>query len=465
MEIKISNIIKEIKEEPHHIMTYRYDFDKFRSENKNVKVPTEDSLFFKGELKMRQLLGKTWRDEISRLYGKETPHLILKNLDLMFKKACEHDIYSFKEAERLWSMHNKKGAKIDNIVGFLSCESEKERARYVKSHGLSSNFKIFGKLFGKNVASKAIQTYLAHGAVWGIGVLGVTSPILFPVSMLAIGLSFIVFKTALTLPKELERLETYGEQNQMVLSKTHHGLHTDSLARNADFRKASFEEVSELVKSMDIKTKFALRNMSLEKLRNFADDVFDKKNSYMHKGIRKSEKEIAHEVYMDYQKNPENNKILKSGHIDTLKDFAVDVLFLSIPVLIEPFGIFEKIQDLIPKQPNKSSIDFVFRMLSKLPEFVSLYKETAKEHRIENSDLTKVSEKNRIFNQIKEFIKSPSSFMSNRKRHTESCDDFDIESAGTVFQMKSKEDIISKLKQTNKTPLAEAIENISRKKM
>lgn len=461
MKIKISKILNKITNEPNACSAV-YNFEDFKTENNKLNLPTEDSLYFKEEMYMRVLVGKEWRKDVSKLYGKDTPHLILENLDKIFKDSCVHDIHNLKEAERLWSKNNKKEAKIDNIVGFLSCETEKERHKYIRSHGWSSNFKIFGKLFVKNVLSKGSQILFAHGAVWGLGALGIaTSHLMFPVTLLVVGLGVIGVKTALTLPKEMERLERYEEEDQMVLSRSHHLIKTNSLSESLALRKASFEEVAELIKRMDLRTKFALRNMSLEKLRTFADDVFEKQMKYIQAGVKKSEKEISKEVYQDYKKDIENSKILKSGHKDTLKGFGADFLFLAIPVGFEAFEVFEKAHHLIPETTKKEFIDFSFRLLAKVPEFIALYKETSQEHKIKHEDLTHAKSSNDIRVKLKNLISNPSLF------RFKDVDCVHVESGAMVFQMKTREELMSKVNSSknHKKPLVEALESINKKKM
>lgn len=461
MKIKISKILKEISEES-KVSPVAYNFDEFTKENKKINLPSEDSLYFKEEMYMRVLIGKDWRQQVSKLYGSDTPHMILQNLDKLFKESCVHDIHNLKEAERLWAKTNGREPKIDNIVGFLSCEGEKQRHRYIRSHGWSSNFKIFGKLFAKNVISKGSQILLAHGAVWGIGALGIaTSHLMFPVTLLAMGLGVIAVKTALTLPKEMERLERYDEEDQMVLSRSHHLIKTQSLKENLALRKASFEEVAELIKKMDLRTKFALRNMSLEKLRSFADDVFEKQMTYLQAGIKKSEKEISKEVYQDYKKDVENSKILSSGHKDTLKGFGADFVCLAVPVGFEAFEVFEKAHHMVPETTKKEFIDFAFRLLAKVPEFVALYKETSQEHKIEHENLTHAKSSNDIRVKLKALFKNPSLFKIGFEECTHP------EAGVAVFQMKTREELMSKVisSKNHKKPLAEALENINKKIM
>lgn len=398
--------------------------------------------FFSGKL------GSEWREKISEEHGVDVPDIMVKHLEEILSSRCSSNINNAVEAFKLWA----NPEKTHNLAGFFRLPSEHERHAYLKKHGILSNSTIFAEIMSINVASKLSQSVIAHGAVSGLAMAGVTlsSHVLLPAALLLVGMAFISIKQKRSVPEELEKLKRYSEESEMPLSayadKNKIGLSINEIRhRGAE----SFVEVEEILKKQSFRVKCLLKFQSLQTLRKFADDFIhiEEKLKNMDKSL--SHDEIGKLVIKEWKKDHAKNEMLNKGQRSWFKHTLVELLLLASPISLEVFPVLEHaIGGLVDETTS--------RIILKTPEALAIAKESKGEHS-GFGELSHSQNPEKLADKIKRFIDKPFGFQYNDSsiEHFHHAEVFKISVA-------SKDDAIRNLNlKAVKNPVANAMEQVN----
>lgn len=407
--------------------------------NQKLKNMTRAETFFMVKL------GENWREHIIEGHSHHVPDLMVNTLEDIFSSRCDTNINNAIEAFKLWA--NKD--KVNNLVGFFRLQNEYERHNYLKKHGPLYNSLIFAEIMGLNVASKVTQSAIAHFAVAGLTMVGVTvsAHVLLPVALLTIGLGFMGIKHKFSLPTELASLKRYNEESEMPLSRNAEKPKMgESIESMREKSVLSYIEVETVMKRIGFKNLGLMKCQSLQVLRNFTDDFLEMEKELKLTSDKLSGKDIANKVIEKWKENPENQEHLKEGRKHWFKHSLKEFLLLASPISLEVFPVLEHaIGGLVDETTS--------RILLKAPEAVAI----AKESKSDSSGFEHISHSKNpetIKEKIKRFSSAPFQFKYN--------DSSINHNHHSNFKMVSKDDIFKNIeKQMKERTLVTAIKEVN----
>lgn len=412
------------------------------------KINKMDGNFSRAETFFSGKLGSDWRERISESHGNIIPDIMVNNLEEILSSRCQSNINNAVEAFKLWGNEEKS----HNLVGFFRLPTEHERHAYLKKHGILSNASIFAEIMSINAASKLSQSVIAHGAVSGLAMVGVTisSHVLLPVALLLVGMAFIGIKQKRAVPEELEKLKRYNEESEMPLSsftdKNKVGLSIGEIRQKG---AESFVEVEEIIKKQNIRIKSLLKFQSLQTLRKFADDFIHIEEKLKHHNKTLSHEQIGKLVIKEWKNEHSSAELLNKGQRNWFKHTLVELLLLASPISLEVFPVLEHAMGGLVDETTS-------RILLKTPEALAVAKESKSEH-AGFGELSHSQNPERYRDKFKRFMNKPFEFKYNDTsiEHFHHAEVFKISVA-------SKEDVIKNLNiKAVKNPVATAIEQVN----